>query len=148
MIVGFEKVDFKLPAFKHEKGDAGYDLYYAGENTVIKTGEYYAQNENEKIPKLMTNIKLRMPGNIYAEVKNRSGTAGDGLLVLTGTIDPNYRGIVQVQCIALFKDIEIKKGDRIAQIVFGKFEEPDLLEAKINPNETERGEKGFGSSGK
>lgn len=159
--VSFEKVDPRFPAFRHEKGDAGYDLFYIGENTTIKAispqdinvkedllgNQSVSVKDENMVYKLPTNLRLKMPGQLYAEVKNRSGLGGEGLLVITGTIDPNYRGVVSVQCVALTKDIELKKGDRIAQIVFTKFEEPEMREARINVNETARGESGFGGSG-
>jgi dUTP pyrophosphatase len=98
-----------------------------------------------------TGISLDIPEGFEGEVRPRSGlaiSAGVTVLNAPGTIDADYRGEVKVILINLGNaPYEIRKGDRIAQIVFAKtvrvrWEEVDRLP------ETERGEGGFGSTGR
>ena len=98
-----------------------------------------------------TGIAVSIPEGFEGEVRPRSGLAiNSGVTVLNapGTIDADYRGEVKVILINLGNTpFEIRKGDRIAQIVFKKtvtvcWEEVDRLP------ETERGEGGFGSTGR
>lgn len=104
--------------------------------------------ERKLIP---TGLKIQLEAGYEAQVRPRSGLAyKQGITVLNapGTIDADYRGDVGVILINLSADeVEIKPGDRIAQMVIAKYEQiewelTDSLEA------TERGEGGFGSTGK
>lgn len=98
-----------------------------------------------------TGLSFALPENWEAQVRPRSGMAiKQGLTCLNtpGTIDADYRGEVKVILINLSKEEQIiQDGDRIAQVVFQKVE-------KISWNlvtqlaETERGEGGFGHTGK
>jgi dUTP pyrophosphatase len=98
-----------------------------------------------------TGIAVGIPEGYEGEVRPRSGlaiNAGVTVLNAPGTVDADYRGEVKVILINLSKvPFEIKKGDRIAQIIFKRtvrasWEEVDGL------SETERGEGGFGSTGR
>jgi dUTP pyrophosphatase len=98
-----------------------------------------------------TGLALSIPEGYEGEVRPRSGlaiTAGVTVLNAPGTIDADYRGEVKVILINLSNTpFEIKEGDRIAQIIFKRtvrafWEEVDAL------SETERGEGGFGSTGR
>lgn len=85
---------------------------------------------------------------VDTQMRGRSGLNTDGILCQFGTIDEIYRNRVGAILINLSNDIiTIKKGDRIGQIVIGI-----ALKPKINIvdklNETNRGLKGFGSSGR
>jgi dUTP pyrophosphatase len=65
-----------------------------------------------------------------------------------GTIDPDYRGEVKVGLINLGPEpVEISRGDRIAQLVFARFEAPEVEEVG-EVSDTHRGEGGFGSTGR
>lgn len=98
-----------------------------------------------------TGIKLGLPVGFEAQVRPRSGLAiKNGITVLNtpGTIDADYRGEVGVILINhTDEDFTIKHGDRIAQLVITKYEK-----ITWNPVQsldvTERGEGGFGHSGK
>jgi dUTP pyrophosphatase len=135
-----EDKDLQLPKYQHE-GDAGMDLYSA-EDYVLKPGE-------RKI--FSTGIKLAIPKGYEVQIRPRSGLAiKQGITVLNtpGTIDHQYRGMVGVILINHSKEsFEIKKGERIAQMVLNKFENFELEEVE-ELSETERGEGGFGSTGK
>jgi dUTP pyrophosphatase len=117
---------------------AGYDLFSA---------------ENCIIPKrwrslVCTDIAIQFPSGYYGRIAPRSGLASKhGLDVGAGVIDSDYRSNIKV---LLFnhtdQDFKIEKGDRIAQIIFEKIALPDIQEVD-ELDETERNEKGFGSSG-
>ncbi len=138
-IVKIEK-DLPTPSYAHE-GDAGMDLYSA-ESYTLKSGE-------SKV--LSAGIKVAVPFGYEMQVRPRSGLAAKfGVTVLNtpGTIDHQYRGVVGVILINHSKnDYEVKRGDRIAQAVFSKFESAKLKEVD-DLDATIRGEGGFGSTGK
>jgi dUTP pyrophosphatase len=98
-----------------------------------------------------TGIAVSIPEGFEGEVRPRSGLAiNSGVTVLNapGTIDADYRGEIKVILINLGNaPFQIKKGDRIAQIVFKKTVQVHWEEVEQLP-ETARGEGGFGSTGK
>lgn len=97
-----------------------------------------------------TGISIELPYNIEAQIRSRSGLAiNDGIVVVNspGTIDPDYRGEIKVGLINLSEEeYYIKHGDRIAQMVFSKFERVKF-ETSYTLTETKRGIGGFGSTG-
>ncbi len=100
---------------------------------------------------IKTGLHIELPPNIEAQVRPRSGLAlkhGISIVNSPGTVDEDYRGDIGVILINLSNDpFTIKKGDRIAQIVFQKVEKFNLnIVDKLS--ETVRGEDGYGSSGK
>jgi dUTP pyrophosphatase len=129
-----------LPAYAYP-GDAGLDLR-ATADCVLEPGQ------RGLIP---TGLKLAIPEGYAGFVQPRSGAAarqGLSLVNTPGLIDSQYRGELVVIAINLdaSEPIDIRKGDRIAQLVIlpipqVRLEEVDAL------GETERSEKGFGSSG-
>lgn len=99
---------------------------------------------------IKTGLFLEIPEGYEAQVRPRSGLAlKKGITVLNspGTIDADYRGEVGVILINLSNEaFTIEKGERIAQIVFAKFEQAEW-EVTENLSETKRGAGGFGSTG-
>ncbi len=98
-----------------------------------------------------TGLSIELPQGYEAQVRPRSGLAlKHGITVLNspGTVDADYRGEIKVLLINLsHEDFEIKKGERIAQLVVAKHERVAWLEVnELSP--TERGEGGYGSTGK
>jgi dUTP pyrophosphatase len=136
------KSDFKLPNYE-TKGAAGMDLSADIESEVI-----LKPLERSLIP---TGIAISLPKDLEAQIRPRSGLAikhGITILNTPGTIDSDYRGEIKVILVNLSNDnYTIKPQDRIAQIVFSRFVtgEFDIVE---NLDETDRGESGFGSTGK
>lgn len=120
---------------------AGYDLY-ALEDAEIRPGEKYRFN---------TGIAIELPMGYFASIKSRSGTSWKRDLEIvggSGTVDSDYRGPVKVPMRNMGDEsIKIYAGNRIAQLVIQKHEVADWEEAE-ELNKTERGEGGFGSSGK
>jgi dUTP pyrophosphatase len=98
-----------------------------------------------------TGLFMELPVGYEAQVRPRSGLAAKyGITVLNspGTIDADYRGEIGVILINLSKETRvIMAGDRIAQLVFAKFEQANFEEVEVLST-TERGEGGFGSTGK
>lgn len=107
-----------------------------------------APMERSLIP---TGLFIELPENHEAQVRPRSGLAiKQGLTCLNtpGTIDADYRGEIKVILINLSGEAQtIHSGDRIAQLVFQQVEKASWLEVTAI-NETERGEGGFGHTGK
>ncbi len=100
---------------------------------------------------IKTGLFLEIPEGYEAQVRPRSGLAlKNGITVLNspGTIDADYRGEVGVILVNISQDnFEINTGDRVAQMVFAKVKQAKwVLSEELS--ETERGEGGFGSTGK
>lgn len=98
-----------------------------------------------------TGLALAIPPGYEAQVRPRSGLAlRHGVTVANspGTIDADYRGEVQVILVNLGGEpFEIRRGERIAQLVIAPVAQATLVEvAELSP--TERGEGGFGSTGR
>ena len=98
-----------------------------------------------------TGLYIELPAGTEAQIRPRSGLAfKNGITVLNspGTIDADYRGEIKVLLINLSQEpFEIKDSERIAQMIISKHEtvEWQLVESI---NQTERGEGGFGHTGK
>lgn len=97
-----------------------------------------------------TGIFMELPEGYEAQVRPRSGLAfKKGITVLNtpGTIDADYRGEVGVILVNLSnEDFVVENGERVAQIVIAKHEQPSWEEVE-ELIETERGASGFGSTG-
>ncbi|MBL6840849.1 MAG: dUTP diphosphatase [Pelagibacterales bacterium] len=136
------KSDFKLPNYE-TKGAAGMDL-----SADIESEVTLKPLERSLIP---TGIAISLPKDLEAQIRPRSGLAikhGITILNTPGTIDSDYRGEIKVILVNLSNDnYTIKPQDRIAQMVFSQFVtgEFDIVE---NLDETDRGDSGFGSTGK
>ncbi|XP_041799362.1 deoxyuridine 5'-triphosphate nucleotidohydrolase, mitochondrial isoform X2 [Chelmon rostratus] len=118
---------------------AGYDLYSAY--------DYCIGPLDKAIVK--TDIQIAVPHGCYGRVAPRSGLAAKNFIdVGAGVVDEDYRGNVGVVLFNFSKEtFEVKKGDRVAQLVCEKICYPDLEEQKTL-DETERGAGGFGSTGR
>lgn len=118
---------------------AGYDLY-AAEDALVVCG-------SRKLIK--TNISMEITPGYYGRIAPRSGLAyKSGIDVLAGVIDCDYRGDIGVILYNTDKniDFEIKKGDRIAQIIFEACYSATLNTVE-NLDNTLRQAGGFGSTG-
>lgn len=134
-----EREGIPLPTYA-TLGSSGIDLRSA-ENLVIPPGEWRA---------ISTGIRVELPPGYEAQIRPRSGLAlkyGVTVLNSPGTVDSDYRGEVKVILINHGREpFEVKKGDRIAQMVIVKVERVDIEEVE-ELDETERGEGGFGHTG-
>lgn len=131
-----------LPAYETQYA-AGLDLRANIEEPIT-----LAPLERALVP---TGLMMEIPVGYEGQVRPRSGLAAKhGITVLNapGTVDADYRGEVKVILVNLSNEtFIINPGERIAQIVFAKHEQADLLPA-LFLSETERGAGGFGSTGK
>ena len=120
---------------------AGFDVRSAEPDFTLEPGEIRA---------VSTGLVMELPPGLECQVRPRSGLAarfGITLPNAPGTIDPDYRGELKVLLQNGGKgSVLLKRGERIAQLVFARFEAPTILEAN-ELTETERGEGGFGSTG-
>jgi dUTP pyrophosphatase len=100
--------------------------------------------------KVPTGLRIELPPGFEAQVRPRSGLAihlGITVLNSPGTIDPDYRGELEVILINLGEqDVTIMDGDRIAQLVVSPICRARLQEAETL-SITQRGSGGFGSTG-
>lgn len=121
---------------------AGYDVRSAMEDFDLDPGE---------IRLVGTGLVMELPGGVECQVRPRSGLAvkhGVTLPNTPGTIDPDYRGEVKVPLINLGREtVRIARGERVAQLVFARFVAPEVSEVD-GVSGTERGEGGFGSTGR
>ena len=131
------RADSIKPTRAHD-ADAGYDLYSPVDFTV-KSGEH-----SERIN---LGVKFEIPFGYKGETKERSSQGKRGIITAGNLVDSGYTGDVHVTLINLGKeDYEVKKGDRICQIVFGPVFMTELT-VVTEFAETDRGEGAHGSTG-
>lgn len=98
-----------------------------------------------------TGLRMALPVGFEAQIRPRSGLAlkyGITLLNTPGTIDADYRGEIGVIMINLSDEpFVINDGERIAQMVIARHEQAELVAVEVL-DETERGEGGFGHTGR
>ena len=130
--------DAKLPT-RATVGSAGYDLYSPDSGTIQPM-------ERLLIP---LHISIQLPVGTYGQIAPRSGLALKyGIQVGAGVIDEDYRGNVGVLLFNVSdKPFEFKKGDRVAQLIVKSYKSPEIKQVE-QLDESNRGDGGFGSSGK
>jgi dUTP pyrophosphatase len=134
-------MDLPLPSYMSNHA-AGMDMYAAvNPEVVISAGEW------KLVP---TGISIALPEGYEAQVRPRSGLAlkqGVSILNTPGTVDADYRGEVGVIVMNHSKkDLIIKRGDRIAQMIVNKIERIEFEEVQELPG-SDRGAGGFGHTG-
>lgn len=123
---------------KAHNSDAGFDLY----------AMYDAYLKHDMPIKIQTGVAFDIPEGYVGLIFDRSSLGVKGVTRLAGVIDSGYQGEVLV-CLVntnAWNDFHIKAGSRVAQVVFLKLP-PVLLKLVQSFESTERGTKGFGSSG-
>ena len=140
----FSTSAYELPEYA-TPGSAGLDL-----KANISTPITLMPMERALIP---TGLRIALPVGYEAQVRPRSGLAlKHGLTVCNspGTVDSDYRGEIGVILINLGdKPYKLSPGERIAQLVLAKHEQINwILTAEEELGGTERGEGGFGHTGK
>ena len=133
--------DLPLPGYA-TAGSAGVDLMAA-----IAAPRTLAPGARDAVP---TGIAIALPAGFEAQIRPRSGLArkhGIGIVNAPGTVDPDYRGEIEVLLVNLGNaDFTVEPGMRIAQMVIAPvaqaaWRETDTLDR------TGRGAGGFGSTG-
>lgn len=132
----------RLPAYA-TSGCAGMDLHaYCDEPVTLAPGER---------ARISTGVRIALPEGYEAQVRPRSGLAdkhGIGLVNSPGTVDADYRGVIQVILINWGAEpYTVQPGERIAQMVIAPVCRADLRVVSELP-ETERGSGGFGHTGR
>jgi dUTP pyrophosphatase len=132
----------ELPAYATE-GSAGMDLRANLDQPIT-----LQSLERTLIP---TGLFIELPDGYEAQIRPRSGLAikqGITCLNTPGTIDSDYRGELKVILINLSKEPQVlSHGDRIAQMVISSVDKANLILVD-EINSTQRGEGGFGHTGK
>lgn len=129
--------DFKLP-HKKRAGDAGYDMYLMEDVTFLPNTTTIVD----------TGICVELPTGWAGRFTLRSSTSSCGLVMQEPLIDSNYRG--EIHAIVLNTtdhEISYKKGERVWSVFFFPIMDEEL-EVVDELSETNRGDRGFGSSGK
>ena len=127
-----------LPNYSYDD-DAAFDLYSI-ENIEI------LPNQRVQIP---TGIAMEIPQGNVGLIWDKSGLSHKhGLKTLGGVVDSGYRGEVKIGLINLGTEKYIvEKGHKVVQMIIQKKETCEIVEVE-NLDDSERGEGGFGSSGK
>jgi len=131
------KPDAVIPSYAHP-GDAGLDLHSL-EDCEIKPNE-------RKV--FYLGFAMEMPTGYVALVKDRGSMAQAGIHTIAGVVDSSYRG--EYMCLVINLDnkpYQIKKGDRLAQLLIMPLVQADIEEVD-ELSTTSRGEGRLGSSGK
>jgi dUTP pyrophosphatase len=136
--------DLELPQY-HSEDAAGVDLVAA---VPVNEAVVLAPGERALIP---TGLAIELPRGYEAQVRPRSGLAlKDGVTVLNspGTIDADYRGEIGVILVNFGQNpFSVRRGARIAQLVVSPVERVAFIKSdKLTVSE--RGERGFGSTGR
>jgi dUTP pyrophosphatase len=133
-------LDLPLPS-RRTAGSAGFDLSSAESDFVLAPGERRL---------VATGLAIELPPGVEGQVRPRSGLALKHGLTMPnapGTIDSDYRGELKVILQnGGAEPVTIVRGDRIAQLVFARYETPLLIDA-TELAESSRGAGGFGSTG-
>jgi dUTP pyrophosphatase len=129
-----------LPGRAHP-GDAGTDLYVTAD-VRLRPGERVVAG---------TGIAIALPAGYAAFVHPRSGLAADhGVTIVNapGTVDAGYRGEIKVVLLNTDSEhaVQLRRGDRIAQLVIQRVETPAFVEVETLPG-SQRGIGGHGSTG-
>lgn len=133
--------DIPLPAYA-TAGAAGMDLCAAVDQEVtLAPGERWL---------ISTGIRIALPSGYEAQVRPRSGLAmrhGIGMVNSPGTVDADYRGVIQVVLINLGQEpFTVRRGDRIAQMVVAPVTRVEWEPVESLPA-SDRGDGGFGHTG-
>ncbi|MFP4528387.1 MAG: dUTP diphosphatase [Candidatus Kapaibacterium sp.] len=136
-----EFADLPLPRYATE-GSAGMDVYAAVDKP--------AKIDPGRTMMVPTGIAIALSQGYECQVRSRSGLAAkNGIFALNapGTIDSDYRGEIKI-ILSNFsaEPFIISRGDRIAQLVFARYEKVEL-EQVSDLDSTARGDGGFGSTG-
>ena len=125
----------KMPTRAHP-WDAGLDLYAKEDGKVFSSAVFD------------TGVHVQIPHGYYGEIRSRSGLLFKHDLTTDGTIDANYTGSIKVKLINHLKyPYMVHAGDKIAQLVLVHCLRPEL-ELVDSLEETDRGDGGFGSTGR
>lgn len=138
LVVKFKRLhpDARIPTYA-KSGDSGCDLYLPEEVSTQWPGQ---------VLKIPLGFAMEMPEGWEAQIRPRSSSSATGLHVALGTIDSGYRGEIALLVSDQHRCFTLRKGDRVAQMVFAPVYQATFTEVSdLSPSEREGG---FGSTGK
>jgi len=143
-----EAKEFPLIAVKKD-GDVGYDLPCIIDEDPVLHERSVVLFPNERV-KLRTGIKFQIPDGYWVEIKARSSTGNLMCITPDAVIDEKYRGEVFPIIMNVGKEtVKLFHGERYVQAIFHKKCNDNLHVVEVDELEpSERGESGFGSTGK
>jgi len=129
----------RLP-FRASEGATGLDLYACLDEPLTI---------GRDVTLVPSGVAIETPAGFDVQIRPRSGLSRQGVNVILGTIDADYRGelLVSMHTFGSRESYEIKDGDRIAQLVITRFELIELEEAD-ELSDSLRGDGGHGSTGR
>ena len=152
-----------MPTRAHH-ADAGLDLYTPRDVAVpsiietvkslikmlallpAKQSYDYLVKPSEEVD---TGVHVEIPFGFFGDIRSKSGLLFKDNIITDGTVDSGYTGSIQVKLINLgIKPKIFKAGDKIAQMVIQRCELPELVAVEEIASTTERGDNGFGSTGR
>lgn len=129
----------KLP-FRAHPTDAGLDLL-TREAVTIWGGKSYSFD---------TGVHIEFPKGYYGKIESKSGlNVNQGIVSCGGVIDEGYTGSIKVKLYNMSDlSYHFEVGDKIAQLIIQQYYAEDGFVLVEELDETERGDKGFGSTGR
>lgn len=118
--------------------DAGYDLYSVQDVSI-------PANECRIVP---TGVAIHMPPGTYGRIAPRSSLGVKNVIVNGGVIDRGYTAEIKVILSSIGKEYQVKKGDKVAQLILERHEILPTEIVDVIDFDTLRGQDGFGSTGK
>jgi dUTP pyrophosphatase len=129
----------RLP-YRATEGATGLDLYACLDQAVVLGPD---------VTLVPTGVAIETPAGLDVQIRPRSGLSRQGVNVILGTIDADYRGelLVAMHTFGSRESYEVSDGDRIAQLVITRFEAVDMAEV-AELGDSVRGAGGHGSTGR
>lgn len=128
----------RAPKYAHTQ-DAGLDVFSREDKTVPARGSAIFD----------TGVHIQIPDGYFGELKSKSGLNVNHNITSTGVIDAGYTGSMRVK---LYNhgdtDYEVKTGDKISQLIIQPYYKCAIKVTDSLPDNTERGNNGFGSTGR
>lgn len=133
-------LDTKCALTKGYINDAGYDLR-SKKNYCIRPGETI---------KIESGVCVQIPNGYSGDIRPRSSISSRGLLVHYGTVDTGYTGEINITVTNLNQNgcFNIDQYERVAQLVINRISDDHIIEYVGQLSNSERGNKGFGSTGR
>ena len=126
-----------MPAYAHED-DAGMDLISMEMNMIPAHGR-----ETFK-----TGVHMAIPSGYFGAIRAKSGLLRKNGIICSGTVDCSYTGEIMVTLVnTSSKNYQVFKGDKIAQMILIPYHHAEFVQVE-KLDETERGDNGFGSTGR
>ena len=126
-----------MPAYAHDD-DAGMDLISAEINVVPAHGRQTFK----------TGVHMAIPKGYFGAIRAKSGLLRNHGIICSGTVDCGYTGEIRVTLVNTGdNDYSVFKGDKIAQLILIPYHHAEFVQVD-KLDETERGDNGFGSTGR